>query len=149
MYSSQSRSRTSVDTVTERFPLIVAAEVRRGESVVSRWAKASHGLNDTLGRHVKAIIGLAETGPGNELPHRAKGKIAEQAAQTLRRVVEISVVTELSERISGNPGLLGIDLPWVQVEHDWTVFCSIHSLNAPPGPPIGKQPKIAAARDRE
>ena len=73
-----------------------------------------------------------ETEVGQELPQASFG------------VVEVAIVTKLAEPPRGQPRLLRIDLPWMEIKDRGLPFDTIQAGNAPTRPCVGKNSEIPA-----
>src|SRR5581483_3718972 len=99
---------------------------------------------------LKAIAHLAlracvAPGCGQHVRHRAPGKISEQARELGFRSLQVVVMPELGAPAGGDPGLVGIDLPGMQVDHGRLFFLRVDPADGPRRKLVGKKPEVAAA----
>src|SRR5271166_3291652 len=80
------------------------------------------------------------------VPESGHREILKNAAHLTFRGVKIDVRLELPLAAHGQPRMVRIDLPRMDVEHHWSAFAEDlqrHSANQP----IRKQPQVAAAKE--
>src|ERR1044071_1883748 len=92
---------------------------------------------------------LLASGKRQHVRCRARGKIIEEARELRFRSSQIVIMTELRTPPRRDTGLLGIDLPGMQIDHCRLLFLGVDTANSPRRQLIRQKPKITAAGDRK
>src|SRR6266508_6445807 len=58
-------------------------------------------------------------------------------------------MAEARGRANRKPRLIGVNLPWMEVEHRRRTIDTVHPTYPPARDGIGKQPEVAASRNRQ
>src|SRR5262249_51338948 len=81
--------------------------------------------------------------------HRVESKVAQQTRESSLRGVQAAIVAHSSRRAHPESGLIRIDFPGMQVEHDRLPLHAIHSFDAPLRPHVRQLSEVAATGNWE
>src|SRR5713226_7791116 len=76
-------------------------------------------------------------------------EIAQQTTQTAGGSGQPAIVPQAGRGTDGQPRLLRIDLPGMEIKHDGLALEAVHAANAPARPRVWQQAEVPAAGNRQ